>query len=197
MHPLYAGDEVLQALLKLAVGQVCTHTVQDKGMRKPVPGAPTNRTPAGERAPSSMKRLGFFRNSTSSRISALTWSMPSMSLKVSCLSLLLIRSSLAPPKILGKSEDFVLCTFKCTGIEPLVHIATHVASAQLHQTRDEAHNKRVVDCCFEVIVMSSIVFYCQIIPRCKVHPSQPMHAGTDERLHTCPSSSSRQCGRQP
>ena len=47
-----------------------------------------------------MKRLGFFRNSTSSFISPLTWSMPSMSLNVSFWSPLLIRSSFAPPKIL-------------------------------------------------------------------------------------------------
>ena len=66
----------------------------------PVPGAPTSSTPAGERAPRSMKRLGFLRNSTSSRISALTSSMPSMSLKVSTLSPLLIWSSFAPPQIL-------------------------------------------------------------------------------------------------
>ena len=72
----------------------------ESGWVLPVPGAPTRSTPAGERAPRSMNLLGFFRNSTSSLISSLTWSMPSMSLNVSFWSPLLIRSSFAPPKIL-------------------------------------------------------------------------------------------------
>ena len=165
-------------------------------MRKPVPGAPTKRTPAGERAPSSMKRLGFLRNSTSSRISALTWSMPSMSLKVSCLSLLLIKSSLAPPKILGRRHAHNLCTIRCAGIELLIHDLPHVKSVQLHQSRNAAHEEREWVAVFKVIVMGLITMQC-LISRAQLHPMQPMHASTYEGLLTCPFSSSRQCGRQP
>ena len=70
----------------------------------PVPGGPTRRTPAGDLAPMSMNWLGFLRKDTSSLISALTWSMPSMSLKVSFMSPLSTWSSFAPPKILGRHD---------------------------------------------------------------------------------------------
>ena len=66
----------------------------------PVPGGPTSSTPAGERAPRSVNFLGFFRNCTSSMISALTWSMPAMSAKVMRESLLVIISRRAPPNSL-------------------------------------------------------------------------------------------------
>ncbi len=48
----------------------------------PVPGGPTSSTPLGMRAPSSLYRRGFFRNSTISRSSSFSSSAPATSAKV-------------------------------------------------------------------------------------------------------------------
>ena len=82
----------------------------------PVPGGPTSRTPAGDLAPRSKNFLGFFRNCTSSTISAFTWSMPAMSAKVIRESLLVIISSRAPPNSLQQRQSVTFCTcLNCLG----------------------------------------------------------------------------------
>ena len=48
----------------------------------PVPGGPTSSTPFGTRAPSSVKRRGSFKNSTTSRSSSFSSSAPATSSKV-------------------------------------------------------------------------------------------------------------------
>jgi hypothetical protein len=68
----------------------------------PVPGGPTSSPPAGDRAPSAMKRAGSRRKATISMISALTWSMPAMSAKVMGDSPAATCSMRAPPKILSR-----------------------------------------------------------------------------------------------
>lgn len=67
----------------------------------PVPGGPTNKTPAGDLAPSFRNRDGSLRKDTTSVISDFTWSMPAISSNVILASFEEMASIFAPPKILS------------------------------------------------------------------------------------------------